>query len=72
MGNINNTRQCDEELLRNFIALIKEMVDKNEVKKIEWVETSGMLADILTKKGGNGGWIKKVIYIYPTQSLFGL
>ena len=59
--NINNTRQCDEELLRNSIALIKEMVHKNEVKKIEWVETSGMLADILTKKGGNGAWIKKVI-----------
>ena len=59
--NINNTRQCDEKLLRNSIALIKEMVDKNEVKKIEWVETSGMLADILTKKGGNGAWIKKVI-----------
>ena len=52
--NLNNTRQCDEKLLRNSVALIKEMVQKMEVNKVDWVETSQMLADILTKKGGNG------------------
>lgn len=59
--NLNNTRQCDEKLLRNSVALIKEMVDKSEVKDIKWVETSSMLADILTKTGGNSSWIKKVV-----------
>ena len=59
--NLNNTRQCDEKLLRNSIALIKEMLEKCEVRKIDWVETSKMLADILTKQGGNGMWIKDVI-----------
>ena len=59
--NLNNTRQCDEKLLRNSIALMKEMVENSEVKKIEWVETAKMLADVLTKKGGNGNWIKQVI-----------
>jgi len=59
--NLNNTRQCDEKMLRNSIALIKEMIDKHEVSSVDWVETHNMLADILTKRGGNGLWIKNVI-----------
>ena len=59
--NIYNTRQCDEKLLRNSIALIKEMVDRSEVKSVKWVETNDMLADVLTKKGGNYFWIKRVL-----------
>ena len=59
--NLHNTRQCDEKLLRNSVALIKEMMEKSEVKEVRWVETSLMLADILTKKNGNGSWIKKVV-----------
>jgi hypothetical protein len=51
--NLNNTRQCEEKLLRNSIALIKEMVDFKEVKNIDWVDTSAILADSLTKRGGN-------------------
>ena len=58
---LHNTRQCDEKLLRNSIALIKEMMERSEVKRIDWVDTKGMLADSLTKTGGNGNWIKKVI-----------
>ena len=59
--NLNNTRQCDEKLLRNSVALIKEMKEKKEVKEVEWVETSGMLADVLTKRNGNGSWIRNVV-----------
>ena len=59
--NLNNTRQCDEKLLRNSIALIKEMVECREVNSIDWVETSGMLADTLTKRGGNSSWIRSVL-----------
>jgi hypothetical protein len=59
--NLHNTRQCEEKLLRNSIALIKEMMDRNEVKKVEWVDTTRMLADTLTKKSGHGSWVKKVI-----------
>ena len=59
--NLNNTRPCDEKLLRNSIALVKEMVEKSEVQEVDWVATTDMLADTLTKKGGNAGWIKSVI-----------
>jgi hypothetical protein len=59
--NIYNTRQCDEKLLRNSIALVKEMIERSEVEIIVWVDTLKMLADTLTKKGGNALWIKNVI-----------
>ena len=59
--NLNNTRQCEEKLLRNSVALIKQMVENKEANRIDWVETSLMLADTLTKKGGNGRWLTDVI-----------
>ena len=59
--NLYNTRQCEEKLLRNSVALIKEMLENSEVKKVKWVATSLMLADIMTKKNGNGSWIKEVV-----------
>ena len=59
--NLHNTRPCEEKLLRNSVALIKEMMDNSEVKQIHWIETSKMLADVLTKKSGGGNWIKEVV-----------
>ena len=59
--NLNNTRQCEDKMLRNAIALIKEMVECTEVKTVEWVDTHDMLADALTKKGGNDSWIKELL-----------
>ena len=58
---LNNTRQCEEKLLRNSIALMKEMMDSCEVKNIDWVDTNSMLADSLTKRGGSSSWIRAVI-----------
>ena len=48
-------------MLRNSIALIKEMLEKKEVDTVDWVDTDNMLADVLTKKGGNYSWIKNVL-----------
>ena len=59
--NLYNTRQCEEKLLRNSVALVKEMLEKSEVEIIDWVDTKNMLADTLTKKGRNAMWIKSVI-----------
>ena len=59
--NLNNSRQCDEKLLRNSIALVKEMVERCEVETVDWVETLNMLADTLTKSGGSALWIKSVM-----------
>ena len=59
--NLHNSRQCDEKMLRNSVALMKEMLEKQEVKNIKWVDTTRMLTDILTKKNGNGAWIRRVV-----------
>ena len=59
--NLNNSRPCDEKLLRNSVALVKEMLARREVSTVDWVATSNMLADVLTKKGGDGSWIKDVL-----------
>ena len=37
------------------------MIEKKEVKEVEWVETGEMLADVLTKRNGNGSWIRNVV-----------
>ena len=40
---------------------MKEMLEKKEVKAVNWVETANMLAYVLTKKGGNSYGIKDVL-----------
>ena len=59
--NLNNTKECEEILLRHSVALVKEMLEKKEVNKVTWVETKEMLADALTKRVGNSYWIKGVL-----------
>ena len=49
--NINNTKQCEEKLLRNTIAGIKEMIEFGMVKSVGWVPTEHQLADCMTKSG---------------------
>ena len=40
---------------------MKEMLERNEVKSVKWVESHNMLAYVLTKKGGNNTWIKDIL-----------
>ena len=49
--NLHNTRQCDEKLLRNTIAGIKELMELGIVSAVDWVPTNIQLADCMTKKG---------------------
>ena len=50
-----------KKLLRNSIALVKEMMEQAEVQNVAWMDTKKIIADILTKKGGNASWMKSVI-----------
>ena len=49
--NLHNTRQCEEKLLRNTIASVKEFMSLGLVSSVDWVSTDNQLADCLTKKG---------------------
>ena len=48
---INNSRKCEEKMLRNTIAGIKELLDLKMLHSVDWVSTEDQLADCLTKKG---------------------
>ena len=49
--NLHNTRQCEEKLLRNTIAGLKELIELGLVLSVDWVSTHDQLADCMTKKG---------------------
>ena len=57
---LHNTRQCEEKLLRNSIAGIKELMELKMVKDVHWVPTKEQLADCLTKQGKRADWLLKV------------
>jgi hypothetical protein len=48
---LHNSRQCEEKLLRNTIAGIKELLELRMVNSVDWVSTDYQLADCLTQKG---------------------
>ena len=48
---LHNSRQCEEKMLRNTIAGIKELLELQMVDTVDWVPTDYQLADCLTKKG---------------------
>ena len=58
--NVHNTRQCEEKLLRNSIASIKQLIEFKFVEDVLWVPTTEQLADCLTKKGQNSKWLLAV------------
>ena len=57
---INNTKQCEEKLLRSSIAGIKELISLDMLKSVSWVPTDLQLADCMTKKGKNADWLLNV------------
>ena len=50
LESIGSTRQVEERLLRNTITDLKEKLEDNSVESYSWLETSEMIADILTKE----------------------
>ena len=57
---LHNTRQCEEKLLRNSIAGIKELMELKMVKEVNWVPTQKQLADCMTKRGHKSDWLLSV------------
>ena len=57
---IHNSRQCEEKMLRNNIANIKEMKQLGNVRTISWVPTHEQLADCMTKANKKAEWLLNV------------
>ena len=59
---VHNSRQCEEKILRNTIAGIKELKELKMLDSLDWVSTKDQLADCLTKKGSQNkaDWLLEV------------
>ena len=50
---VNSTKTLTEKKLKVHICIIREMIEKHEVKQISWCDSSSQLADCLTKAGAS-------------------
>ena len=50
---VNSTKTLTEKQLKVDICIIREMIEKHEVKQISWCDSSSQLADCLTKAGAS-------------------
>jgi hypothetical protein len=57
---LHNTRQCEEKLLSNSIAGMKELIEQKMVKDVSWVPTLQQLTYCITKGGKNSDWLLRV------------
>ena len=50
---VYSIRPIQDKRLRTEIALLREMINKNEITKINWIENKYQIADCLTKYGAS-------------------
>jgi len=58
---VKSTTVVDDKRLRREIGAIKQMLERGEVKTVQWIPGSEQLADVLTKRGVNGHELLSVI-----------
>ena len=49
LDSIKSTKQVEEKTIRQLIAWIKQQKEENTVKRIDWVQSGHMIADVFTK-----------------------
>ena len=49
-----STKLVDDKRLQLDIASIKESMDRNEIRSINWIQGDSQLANCLTKRGASG------------------
>ena len=59
--NVHSTKLSHDDRLQIDISIMREMLEKKEVAKIEWVPAEQQLAECLTKKGASSGDLGKTI-----------
>ena len=58
---INSNKTLTEKRLQVDICIIREMIEKREVKQITWCDSRSQLADCLTKVGASCNKLLHVI-----------
>ena len=59
---LDSTSAVESKRLRIDIASMKEMIEKGEIERVEWVNTKDQKADILTKEGVNEKSLEGLVY----------
>jgi hypothetical protein len=59
---VKSTSGVKSRILRIDMAALKEMLEKGEIKVIDWVNTKDQVADILTKNGVNEKNMKEYVW----------
>ena len=59
-------RHIQDKRLRTEIALLREMINKKEITKINWIENKYQIADCLTKYGASS---EKLLNTLKTKSI---
>ena len=57
---VHTLKTINDKRLRIEMAMIREMVEKNEIK-IKWIKSEEQLADVLTKNGASSDTLCRVI-----------
>ena len=65
----SSTNIKDDERLIQYIFVLKEMMDKQEINSINLVESKRNLADVLTKRGASFQILQEVIHLGSTKCL---
>lgn len=50
---LRSMKKVEDKYLRINIACLKEMLERNEISSVEWIETKKQVANCLTKKGAS-------------------
>ena len=58
---LNSSKNVDDRRLRIDLAVLCEMIERNEIHSIKWVDTVHQLADCLTKKGASAERLRAAI-----------
>ena len=56
---VKSSKYVQNKQLGIDIAAVKESINHNEIKNIEWINTKRQLADPLTKSGANTNFVVK-------------
>lgn len=59
--NAHSTTMAEERRLRVDIAIIKDMLTKNEIESLKWLPSESQLADSLTKQGADAKKLLNVL-----------
>ena len=58
---LRSLKKVDDKYLRINIACLKDMLERSDINKVEWVDTKSQLANCLTKKGASSKMLIEAI-----------